>query len=302
MINTGSRSYGKNWGSDGVEGLPPTINIYPWEGTDHFLSIVDSESRQLEVLEHSSPEYRSPEHSSRELSSPDHLDPCDLIVFLNVSEAIFKRDFREETNLSKSWKSYDQLHRVLFVAMNTAEHTAAAQTFNYILKEAVDRMAMSTAVKSFAETAIKGESRIKKPDQAWGPKRPPPSRSRKWPTVVLEVGVSEPKTLLQRDASFWLNDSGGDVKIFLMILVNRRTPEILLEKWETSGGEATKIQEVVVWRDNNTTFFKGEPLVIEFQKLFLRLSEVPYEKDVTFDQANLKRLAADIWLEQGFVE
>jgi hypothetical protein len=95
MVRTGSRSDGKNWGNDDLEGLPPTVNIYPWEGPDHFQNIVDSELHQ----------FKDPQRSS----------PCDWIVFSNVSEPIFERDFEEETDLSKQWKSYNRSRQLLFV-------------------------------------------------------------------------------------------------------------------------------------------------------------------------------------------
>ncbi|RHZ48886.1 uncharacterized protein CDV56_105109 [Aspergillus thermomutatus] len=284
MLSTGSRSDGKNWGSDDLEGLPPTVSIYPWEGPDHFQNIVNSELHRFKDQERSS--------------------PCDWIVSSNVSETIFERDFEEETDLSKQWKSYNRSRQLLFVeiARGTAEHTDATQTFNYILKEAVDRMGLSTALKCFSGIAIKGDDRAKLPDNGWGPKHPPAGRSRKWPTVMLEVGVSQRKSKLEEDARFWLEESEGDVKISLAISVNRRIPEIVLEKWKVSDGKPAMAQKVTVWRRNEDILFDNEPLVIEFEDLFLREADTPQEVNIEFDQRNLRRLAESIWLEQGFLE
>ncbi|GFF55143.1 hypothetical protein IFM58399_09999 [Aspergillus lentulus] len=284
MSSTGPRSDGRIWASDDLEGLPPTVNIYPWEGPDHFQSIVDSELHQ----------FKDPQCSS----------PCDWIVFSNVSETIFEREFEEETDLSKQWKSYNCSRQLLFVeiAKSTSEHTEATQTFNYILKEAVDRMGLSTALKNFSGTKVRGDDLAKVPDNGWGPRRPPAGRSRKWPTVVLEVGVSQRKAKLQEDARFWLEESEGDVKISLAISVNRRIPEIVLEKWKVSNGKAAMAQKVMVWRHNEDTLFDNEPLIVEFEDLFLREPDIPREVNFELDKGNLRRLAENIWLEQGFME
>ncbi|GIJ88037.1 hypothetical protein Asppvi_006953 [Aspergillus pseudoviridinutans] len=284
MSSTEFRSDGKIRGRVDLEGLPPTVNVYPWEGPNHFQNIVDSEFHQ----------FKDPERST----------PCDWIVFSDVSETIFKRDFEEETDLSKQWKSYNPSRQLLFVeiARGTPEHTEATQTFNDILKEAVDRMGLSTALKNFSGTKVRGDDWAKVPDNGWGPRRPPAGRSRKWPTVVLEVGVSQRKSKLDQDARCWLEKSEGDVKISLAISVNRRIPEIVLEKWKVSNAKPAMAQKVIVWRHNEDTLFDNEPLVIEFQDLFLREADNPGEVNIEFDQGNLRRLAENIWLEQGFME
>lgn len=46
----------------------------------------------------------------------------------------------------------------------------------------------------------------------------------------------------------------------------------------------------------------GGPLVIEFEKLFLRPSEYPKETDITIDTTMLEKLANAIWKEQEFAE
>lgn len=289
MSSTRSQSDGKNWGSEDLEGLPPTVNIYPWEGPDHFQNIVDLE---LQRFKEEDPERSSP-------------SPCDWIVFSNVSETIFERNFEEEgSDLRKEWKSYNRRCQLLFVeiAMGTDEHTEAAETFNDILKEAVSHMGLSNALKNFSQTTIRGEDRAKLPDHGWGPRRPPPGRSRKWPTVVLEVGVSQQKSKHEEDARFWLEESGGDVKVSLAMSVNRRIPEIVLQKWKVSDGKPAMVQKVTVWRRNDNIVFDNEPLVIEFEDLFLREADLPREVDIVFDQGDLRRLAENIWLEQGFLE
>jgi hypothetical protein len=118
---------------------------------------------------------------------------------------------------------------------------------------------------------------------------------------VLEVGVPQGKSKLEEDARFWLEESKGEVKLCLAISVDRRIPEIVLEKWKVSNGKPAMTQKVTVWRQNQDILFDNESLVIEFEDLFLREADNPREVNIEFDQGNLRRLAENIWLEQGFI-
>jgi hypothetical protein len=52
-----------------------------------------------------------------------------------------------------------------------------------------------------------------------------------WPTIVLESGFSEPLSDLRKDAEWWLRNSGGDVKIVILISIEPSDKTLLVEKW-----------------------------------------------------------------------
>ncbi|CAM6021488.1 unnamed protein product [Sphagnum balticum] len=62
----------------------------------------------------------------------------------------------------------------------------------------------------------------------------PCSRRRKhdWPSFVFEVGVSESLAMLRRDAAFWITNSDGRTRIVIVLSINRRDRQILVERWE----------------------------------------------------------------------
>lgn len=60
-------------------------------------------------------------------------------------------------------------------------------------------------------------------------------RSDKWLTVVIEVGYSESLPKLQVDASFWITESKGDIKIVLVAKIDRSKQQNVLQKWESSS-------------------------------------------------------------------
>jgi hypothetical protein len=133
------------------------------------------------------------------------------------------------------------------------------------------------------------------------------------PTIVFESGFSESLSHLRFDAGWWLKQSGGEVKIVIIISIVRAESMLLIEQWGltplTGRGLTlraastylnnnnnsppqipTKIQEIAI--DPNTV--TGAPLVLEFEKIFLRPA-VPPEGDIRFTGQELAAWAAALW-------
>jgi len=53
-----------------------------------------------------------------------------------------------------------------------------------------------------------------------------------WRSFVVEVGVSESLAMLRRDVAFWITNSDGRTHIVLVLSVNQRDRQILVERWE----------------------------------------------------------------------
>jgi hypothetical protein len=136
-----------------------------------------------------------------------------------------------------------------------------------------------------------------------------------WPTLVFEVGVSESLRGLRFDVRWWLWESRGDVKIVILVHVNRERKRVHIEKWELAPATRanpnpppgvpppaipTKTNEVtitpvtiipntIVGPPFNTT---GASLVLEFHKLLLRPAIPPAEIDVTLTRQDFEDFAA----------
>jgi hypothetical protein len=53
-----------------------------------------------------------------------------------------------------------------------------------------------------------------------------------WPSFVIEVGVSESLAMLRRDAAFWITNSDGKTRIVILLSIDRRDRQILVERWK----------------------------------------------------------------------
>lgn len=142
-------------------------------------------------------------------------------------------------------------------------------------------------------------SGIKRADQSFKPKDLPEGRSEFWPALVIETGWSESKQKLQDDASWFLRESAGDVKVAVTIEIHQEIPEIVIEKWEPKlnptspriGVQSTLAQHIAIsktkGRPASTTTVEGAPLVIPFEDLFLRPPR-PGEGNIKFTHQDLR--------------
>ncbi|KAL4895672.1 hypothetical protein BDV59DRAFT_172930 [Aspergillus ambiguus] len=80
-------------------------------------------------------------------------------------------------------------------------------------------------------TTYKPGNKGKAADQAFTPpsRRVTQGQTRGWPTLVVEVGVSDSMPKLRSNAKFWLNNSNGQTRFIILISVKRA--RVTFEKW-----------------------------------------------------------------------
>lgn len=114
-------------------------------------------------------------------------------------------------------------------------------------------MGLQDALQSYSREEVEVEEetekecrrRIKKPDSDWESysittqaikkkKKKKQGQQSSWrcPWLFQQSQESEAQPKLHSDIRFWLRESQGEVRIVLALTVNRKTPEIVIEKWE----------------------------------------------------------------------
>jgi hypothetical protein len=166
---------------------------------------------------------------------------------------------------------------------------------------------------------FRGRNSSREGDSAYRPQSFRPNET-DWPTIVIESGVSESLQRLRFDASWWLTESRGAVKIVIIILAQNAQSRIQIEKWEHAPSRRllpfrtppnnpnnnpnnltrqlpTKIQETTIVSNAPLPVTGGPftvtraPLVLEFDKIFLGPAVLP-EIDITFNAQELSAWAA----------
>lgn len=257
--------------------LSPSIKRYRYEQKKQLQEVFDIEYNRLLQREKNSSEW----------------------LLFEIDEETFSHDFlnlEDET----SWSSFSKPESLLLIKMMTKEHSAAIGAFNNALIAALVPMGLEMALQPYPSATVESDERSKQGDNAWGPIRAPRGHDRDWPTVVLEVAVSENQSKLQSDVRFWLRDGRGKVKIVFTLRVDRESPRIVIEKWVLKNERVHREGQVTISQNNNGHIHVANaPLTIKFESLFLRNADVPRERDIEFPETTLVKLADAIWTAQG---
>ncbi|PWW77935.1 hypothetical protein C7212DRAFT_276728 [Tuber magnatum] len=221
-----------------------------------------------------------------------------------------------QAELAKLKCSRDDSHKSLrFLYLNGAEtlivkimpgptHETATRELADKVKEKIGVMGLRRAVRDMGGTTYLGAESQKEADSAIRPTAFRPLETN-WPTVVFECGVSESLPRLITDSNWWLANSAHDVKIVLLISVNKPQRKIHLEQWEdltvpnphiTRNNPnpprtwPTKVNEINI--DGGT--ITGTPLRLPFAKIFLRPAG-PGEGDIVLSAQDLLDYSEDVW-------
>lgn len=235
----------------------------------------------------------------------EDLDISEWVLFTEVTQQAFSRDFlnSDDKIIERCWNSYDSYQHLLLVKMTVSRpHEIAPRVFEGLLLDSLEPMGLKRCLRTFGSATCVAESgSAKQPDAQFLPKRLPRARTKKWPTLVVESGFSESPSKLMSDARFWLTQFNGEVQVVITIKISRSMPQIVLESWELVNDRHKRTQVVTISKgENNHLYIRGQPLIIGFDKLFLRQPSSPRETDLSLDDSVLEELATEVWEEQEF--
>lgn len=217
----------------------------------------------------------------------------------NDKECLGGVDFRFE------WEGATGLIKVI----PSATHDSLINDFTLKVGSDLQNMGIHwTDRRWIGTTTYRQANKGRQGDQAFTP----PSRqvakgeTQGWPTLVLEVGVSESMAKLRSSAKFWLNNSDGQTRF--VILVSASRARVTFEKWmlmppnapnpappayvaalrsrplhspplvnqPAASQQLYSAQEVVVTQ----TWMTGAPMILPFRALYDR-APGPNESDIT---------------------
>ncbi|GLB09328.1 hypothetical protein AtubIFM57258_005246 [Aspergillus tubingensis] len=152
---------------------------------------------------------------------------------------------------------------------------------------------------------------VKEADDSWSHPLVEP-RNKDWPRIVIESAVAESMPRLRQGASWWINNSNGQVQIVILISVHKDSKRIVFEKYfpkpSVSSNTGTQLGTAyipdlistteVCYGDDPPTV-RGPSVTLEFQRLVGR-EPVLSEKDVTLWPELLLEIAEDIFEYDGF--
>ena len=140
-----------------------------------------------------------------------------------------------------------------------------------------------------------GGANEKQPDCGWDHRQPPHGVANR-PSVVLEVGLSEPETQLRNDARMWVDPVRGQVDMAITVKVNPREPQLKFDTWEWDSGiqRAHVTQSCVIETSGDKTTV-SHPITIPFKYIFRRSPDIPRETDIRLEKQDLIDMATMVW-------
>ncbi|CAG8032800.1 unnamed protein product [Penicillium nalgiovense] len=232
------------------------------------------------------------------------------IYFTNVPPSI-----TDKFSLRNTRQMFDRRTRYMIIKLLTGAHETASRGLHDAIQNEIYNMGLDESLRPLGSKTIEGAFCKKEADESYSPTQPVLGRNPKWPTVVVEVGVLESYQKLLADAEWWLTNSRGDVKLVIIVSVDRKTPNI---KFETVALDPTvnslrlqrpryapKIrQTITASRDiknpnSQITIRPAVALTIGFEELFCR-QPVPPEHNIDLSPDRLGRISKHVWGEQGF--
>ena len=185
------------------------------------------------------------------------------------------------------------------------KHIVPPDTFGTCLRQELRKMGMGLhALIGFGKTSFSNAHASKEGDVTLGRSL----RVARWPTLAIESGFTELMTRLRYDAHWWLLNSDSEVKISILIAIVAAEETVYIEKWcgflPIVHKLVTRVHpnahSLLLKRMQHVTIVKssasasgspsftvtGAPLVLEFERLFLRAPVSP-EGDVVLTGENL---------------
>lgn len=225
-------------------------------------------------------------------------DASQYMIFTPVTKSQLSRIDRKRGSFQTSLRfMYCGLEKVLVVKLMPSQaHEKAHLIFSSIIISRLPQMGLSAFdIFSVGGTRFTSNTNSKEADSAFKPL----SREKvtDWPTLVIESGMSESLARLRVDAAWWLTNSGGEVKIVLLVAITPAVRRLQIEAWESQASHSlstpyvpVKTQDISITGDT----IIGAPLILGFENIFLRQPQPP-EQDFYFSVQDLQNIARHLW-------
>ncbi|KAJ5534073.1 hypothetical protein N7527_000327 [Penicillium freii] len=173
----------------------------------------------------------------------DHTNGNQWIVVLGLSSTIIETLTTDRNALNGvtyrfQWEGTTGLIKVV----PRREHEIATSQFTMVIHDELKAMGLprKEVVWVGSTTYRSGTSKGKEADNSYLPpsRHTRPSQNAGYPSLVIETGVSESLGRLRQDARKWFADSGGDVRI--VILIHASENIVSFEKWQLAPSTAPR--------------------------------------------------------------
>ncbi|KAM5438513.1 hypothetical protein MferCBS31731_005090 [Microsporum ferrugineum] len=199
---------------------------------------------------------------------------------------------------------------VILEAMVYPTHGTLASNILTPIQNKLESMGIANEVTSANPFRVTTEKYVKECDGGFLRIHQHPDNIQ-WPTLAVEIGLSESENKLAIDAQGWLEAEGSQTHVVITAKLDRRTPKITFRRWERyfpPFRPATRnyqpigsvIEEVIATHEGGVTKVTGD-MTIPFEKLCGRPRRGPMEVDIVIEPATFMKISERSWGIQGFI-
>ncbi|DAA78949.1 TPA_exp: Uncharacterized protein A8136_2734 [Trichophyton benhamiae CBS 112371] len=189
-------------------------------------------------------------------------------------------------------------------------HEILAQNLVIHVGSAIDQMGLRRVYNPSGAANMNSPNRAnitstKQPDGSFFIER------EQWPTLIIEIGLSESIRKMAMDAHWWLEAEGSCTLIVITAKIDREKPLITFQRWEHHHPphrpitrrcypNSAVVQEVRAVHENGVTRVTGN-IILPFEKMLRRCKETKKEKDIVIERDVLIDFAEATWKSQQFM-
>lgn len=194
-------------------------------------------------------------------------------------------------------------HEILYKIMPYHYHEKISRQFGTWINDALGKMGLSFLNYDFwLGGAGRSTGRVcsKEADAAFFPGREPAAGEPiPWPSLVLEVGLSESVPQLRTDARWWYSNSDHQTQLVVLISANLNSHDADIEIWTqvvnqrleaTTRGQDTHVLACTKSARLRNGVVSGNALEIDFQTMMGRPPQNPQETDLQLSPFWIQRI------------
>ncbi|KAL2830229.1 hypothetical protein BDW59DRAFT_158561 [Aspergillus cavernicola] len=174
---------------------------------------------------------------------------------------------------------YDEATSRLIIKLVGPAHEVAHRTLFDVIVTETALMGLRGELSSVGAARVTHNNISKEPDSSFQPVHLLQGRPITWPSVIIESGYADSTTILQEMEDLWIGNSDRQVKVAIIMSMEKSRDRIVVEKWVPSsipqrvsdpalrrrGQSAVHKQEVVIVQTpDGQGAVSGSPPVIKF--------------------------------------
>lgn len=243
--------------------------------------------------------YRKIDQIARKINT--NQETTQYLLITNLSDNL--RDYLLEKNIGGVRLTLDD-QNILLRIMPSVQHGCIIGRCTIFLSQAMDIAGLSFESDRWEMTGAatkQGGFCAKEPDVSMVPKPHPLSTIvGAWPSLVVEIGLSESQSHFYKDVKWWLHNSNHNTRLVLLLKIHRQPFWVDVELWSEGleidpQPESPVLKQSIRVKEDVITSLEGSSLDIHLDyEMIMREARPSGQEDIIITQQMLRRICKEM--------